>query len=110
MTWLIALKDDPKDAELQRRIDLWCAASPENGQAYDEVNALWDLLGDLRDADGPDLSAQQAPEAGGNEGRMPVAEARRAGARAACRRRPRTRPCHLSRAGPRAGASGLACR
>lgn len=80
MTWLIALKDDPKDAELQRRIDLWCAASPENGQAYDEVNALWDLLGDLRDADGPDLTAQQAPEAGGNEGRMPVAEARRTGA------------------------------
>lgn len=47
LDWLIALKDDPEDAELARRIDAWCARSQDNAAAYADALGLWDLLGEL---------------------------------------------------------------
>jgi transmembrane sensor len=47
MSWLIALKDDPEDAELARRIDAWCAEAAENARAYADALDLWDLLGEV---------------------------------------------------------------
>ncbi len=70
MTWLIALKDDPDDTQLQRRIGVWCAEAPANARAYAQALDLWNLLGELPATASPDMESRDEPV----EDTVPAAE------------------------------------
>lgn len=46
MNWLIALREEPDNAELCDRFDTWLAAGQDNVNAWREVQRVWQLLGD----------------------------------------------------------------
>lgn len=43
--WLIALQEDPDDADLQAGFDTWCKSSPENLSAWNEAQYVWNTVG-----------------------------------------------------------------
>lgn len=48
--WLILLQDDPDDADLRRRFDLWLAATPLHGAAWTATRQTSDMLGGMAPA------------------------------------------------------------
>lgn len=43
--WLLALEEEPDDADLRRRFDTWLAESPENAAAWAGVSDIYDAIG-----------------------------------------------------------------
>lgn len=48
--WLIALRDDPDDADLQARFEVWHAANPAHAMAWSEIRHVDRLIGHARPA------------------------------------------------------------
>jgi len=56
--WLVALQDDPDDAELRRRVDAWRAGDPANEAAWNDTMHVYGLMAQT-------TSARDAERSGG---------------------------------------------
>lgn len=45
--WLIRLREAPDDRDLERRFIVWRDADPDHLRAWSEMQALFDLIGDV---------------------------------------------------------------
>ncbi len=52
--WLVALQDDPDDAELRARIDVWRAADPANEAAWTDTAHVYGLMAEATPTCGAD--------------------------------------------------------
>lgn len=43
--WLVALEEEPENAELRARFEAWRAARPENAEAWSSTGDVYDLIG-----------------------------------------------------------------
>lgn len=60
--WAILLREDPDDADVRARFDIWLAASPLNARAWSDTAHAYDRAGDTRPIYSPPVrSAEHRP-------------------------------------------------
>lgn len=50
LEWLLALQEEPQDADLVARFEAWCAGHPDRAQAWDEIVGVYGAIGDVAPA------------------------------------------------------------
>lgn len=59
--WLVALAERPDDPALQAGLQGWLAASPDNRRDWEQMNDVWQGLGEIGPLAEPDSAASAAP-------------------------------------------------